>query len=83
MMFNFDCTTKGDIKQHNPNWSEIPDHPYKILIVGGSGSEKTNALINLINQEPNIAQFFLCAKDSYEAKYQLLTDKKKVQAYRI
>ena len=32
-MINFDDVTKENIKEHNPNWSEIPDHPYKILIV--------------------------------------------------
>ena len=37
-MFNFDYIKKGDIKEHNPNWAEIPDHPYRILIFGGSGS---------------------------------------------
>ena len=29
-MFSFDYIKKGDIKKHNPNWPEIPDHPYKI-----------------------------------------------------
>ena len=32
-MFNFDFITKEDIKKHNPNWPEISDHPYRILIV--------------------------------------------------
>ena len=36
-------------KKHNPNWPYIPDHPYKILMIGGSGSGKTNTLLNLIN----------------------------------
>ena len=53
-MFNFDYITKEDIKEHNPNWPEIPDHPYRILIVGGSASGKTNTLLNLINYEPDI-----------------------------
>ena len=39
-MINFDYAIKEDIKKHNPNWSEIVDHRYKILIAGGSGSEK-------------------------------------------
>ena len=39
-MFNFDYVIKEHIKEHIPNWSEVPDHPYRILIVGGSGSEK-------------------------------------------
>ena len=38
---------------HNPNWPYIPDYPYRILIIGGSGSGKTNVLLNLIkNQRP-------------------------------
>ena len=40
--------------QHNLKWSYIPDHPYRILIIGGSGSGKTNALLNLINNQPGI-----------------------------
>ena len=41
-MINFDYITKENIKQHNPIWSEIPDHPYRLLIVGGFGSGKRN-----------------------------------------
>ena len=44
-MIKFDDVTKENIKEHNPNWSQIPDHPYRILIVGSSESEKTNSLI--------------------------------------
>ena len=54
----------------------IPDHPYKILIIGGSGSGKTNALLNLINNQPDIDKIYLYAKDPYEAKYQFLINKK-------
>ena len=60
---------KKNIKEHNPNWPEIPDHPYRILIIGGSGSGKTNKLLNLINQEPDIDKTYLYAKDPSEAKY--------------
>ena len=77
-MFYFDYITKEDIKEHNPNLLEIPDHPYRILLVGGSGSGKTNLLLNLTNKE-NI-NFILYAKALYEAKYQLLITKEKVQA---
>ena len=39
-MLNFDYITKENIKEHNPKWAETPDHPYRILIIGGSGSSK-------------------------------------------
>ena len=74
-MFNFDYITKEDMKEHNPNWPEIPDRQYRILIVRGSGSGKTNALLNLIKNEPYIDKIYLYAKDPYEAKYQLLINK--------
>ena len=75
-MFNFDYITKEDIKEHIPNWPEIPDHPYRILIVRGSGSGKTNALCNLINNEPDIEKKYLSDKDPHKAKYQLITNKR-------
>ena len=48
-MINFDELTSENKRVHNPNWPYIPDHPYRILIIGDSGSGKTNALLNLIN----------------------------------
>ena len=59
-------------KKHNPDWPYIPDHPYRILIIGGSGSGKTNTLLNLINNQPDIDKIYLHAKDPYEDKYQFL-----------
>ena len=44
-MINFYYVKKENIKEHNPNWPQIPDYPYKTLIIGGSGSGKTNYLI--------------------------------------
>ena len=73
---NFDYITKKDIKEHNPNWPKIPDHPYQILIIGGSGYGTTNALLNLINNEPDIDKIYLYAKDPYDAKYKLLISKR-------
>ena len=49
-MFNYDYVTKENIKKHNPNWPDIPDYPFKIIIIGGSGYIKTNALLTLINK---------------------------------
>ena len=63
---------KDDIKEHNPKWPEISDHPYRIQIAGGSGSRKTNTLLNLINSEPDLDKTYLYSKDPYKAKYQLL-----------
>ena len=77
-MINFDDdVTKENIKEHNLNLSQIPDHPYRILIVGDLGSGKTNSLFNLISYQPDIDKIHLDAEDPYEAKYQLLINKKK------
>ena len=45
-MINFDDVTKETIKEHNLNGSQISDHPSWMLIIGGFGSGKTNALFN-------------------------------------
>ena len=74
-MINFDDYTNENIIEHNSKWPYIPDHPYRILIVGGSGSGKTNALLNLINNQPDIDEIYLYAKDPYEKKYQYLINK--------
>ena len=74
-MFNFDYITQEDIKEHNPNWPDIPDHPHRILITGGSGSGKTNALLNMVNMDPHIDKIYLYAKDPSKAQYQLLISK--------
>ena len=58
---------------HNPNRSYIPDHPYRILIIGGSGSGKTNVLLNLMkHQQPDIDKVYLYVKNPFESKYLLL-----------
>ena len=61
-MINFDDVTKENIKEHNPNLPQIPDHPYKILIVEGSGSEKRNSLFNLISQHSILIKFIYMLK---------------------
>ena len=75
-MTNFDNVIGENIKEHNPNWPQIPDHPHRILIVGGSGSEKTNSFLNLINQKPDINNIYLYVNDPHEAKIQFLLNKR-------
>ena len=67
-MINFGDVVKENIKEHNPSWPQIPDHPYGILLIGGSGSEK-KSLYNLINHQSDIDKIYLFAKDLYDAKY--------------
>ena len=75
-MINFDNYVNENKTKHNKNWPYIPDHPYRILIIGGSGSGKTNVLLNLIENQPDIDKIYLYAKDPYEAKYQYLINKR-------
>ena len=75
-MINFDDVTKENKKEYNPNWLGIPDHPYRILIVGYSGSGKTNTLLNLIIHQPDVDKIFLYAKDPSKSKCQLLINKR-------
>ena len=49
-----------------------------MLIIGGSGSGKTNALLTLMNNQPDIDKIYLYAKDPYEAKYQFLINKREI-----
>ena len=59
--------------KHNPNWLYIPDHPYRILIIGRLGSGKTNVLLNLIKKQgPDIDKIYLYVKDPFKSKYKLL-----------
>ena len=70
MMNNYNQSLE---KNHKPNWPYIPDHPYRILIIGGSRLGKTDVLLDLIkHQRPDIDKVYLYVKDPLESKYQLL-----------
>ena len=82
MTKNYDESVK--INQ-NRNWPYIPNHPYWILIIGGSGSGTTNVLLNLMNdqmlyqmlyQRPDVNRIYLYVKDPFKSKYQLLLNRK-------
>ena len=71
-MINLDSITNENNKEHNEKWPCIPDHPYRILIIGGSGSGKTSALLNLIKEQVKrdvIDKIYLNARDLNEPKY--------------
>ena len=65
-----DSITNENNKEHNEKWPSIPHHPYRILIIGGSGLGKTNALLNLIKEQNDIDRIDLYAKDLSEPKYE-------------
>ena len=76
-MINSDNYTNENRTEHNSKWPYIPNYSYRILVVSGSGSGKTNGLLNLITNQPDIDKIYLHAKDPYEAKYQYLINKLK------
>ena len=71
-MINFDDYVSENRTEHDKNWPHTPDKPYRIFIIGGSESGKTNLLLNLIEDQPDIDKIYLYAKDPFEAKYQYL-----------
>ena len=73
-MTNFHDVAKENMKVHNANYSRIPDHPYRISVIGGSVTRKTNQ---------DIDKIYLYAKDPCEAKYQLLTNKREGKSLRL
>ena len=75
-MNNFDDYFNENRTEHIRNWSYTPDHPYRILIIGDSGSGKTDALLNLIENQPDIDKIYSYAKDPYKSKYQYLLNKR-------
>ena len=76
-MINPDSTRNESNKEHNEKWTFISDHSYRILIIGGSGSGKTNALLDLIKEQDDIDKIYLYAKDLSEPKYEFLIKKHK------
>ena len=75
-MINSDYCANENKTKHNLNWPYIPDHPYRILIIGGSGSGKMNALLNLTNKQRDVDKIYLYAKDPCEDKHQFLIIKR-------
>ena len=78
-MINLDSITNENNKKRNEKWYCIPDHPYLILIIGGSGSGKMNTLLNLIKEQDYhdvIDKIYLYARDLSEPKYQFLIKKR-------
>ena len=75
-MINLDSITNENNKENNEKSPYISDHPYRIIIIGCSGSGKTNALINLINEQNDIDKIYLYARDLSEPKYEYLVKKR-------
>ena len=73
-----DSITNENNKEHNEKWPFIPDHPYRILIIGGFGSGKTNALLNLIKEQCDIDKIHLYPKDLKEPSMNFLSKSAKM-----
>ena len=76
-MISLDSITDENNKEHSEKWLYIPDHPYRITIIGGSGSGKANALINLTNEQNDFDKIYLYVRDLSEPKYEYLIKKRK------
>ena len=77
-MINLNSITNENNKKHNEKWPYIPDHLYRIIITNGSGSGKTNTLLNLIKEQDKhdvIDKIYLYTRDLKEPKYQFLIKK--------
>ena len=67
-MINLDNIVNNNNEEHNEKWPYIPDHLYRILIIGSSGSGKTNALLNLITEQNDIDKIYLYARNFSKPK---------------
>ena len=76
-MIDLGSITNKNNKKHNEKRPYILDHPYRILIIGGSGSGKINTLLNLINEQIDSDKIYLYARDLNEPKYKVLIEKRK------
>ena len=74
-MINLDSITNENSKEHNKKGLYFPYDPYRILIIGGSGSRMTNALLNLIKEQDDIDKNYLYEKDLSERNYKFLIKK--------
>ena len=79
-MINFDDITKENIKEHNPDWLQIPDPAYRMLIIGSSRLGRTNSLFNLIGRQPDVDKTYWYFKDSFNAKYMLSINKRQAES---
>ena len=72
----FTLVLNKNVRERSPNWPQIPDLIYRLLIIRGSGSGNTHALFNLINHQLDDNKIHLYAKDCYGEKYNLLITKR-------
>ena len=75
-MINLDNIIKENIKEHNRNWPQSPDHSQRISVIGGSGFGKRYSLFNSLSHQPIMDTIYSYSKDTYEAKYQFLMKKR-------
>ena len=77
-MINLDSITNENNKRKTEKWPYISHHPYRISTISGSGSRKTNMLLNLINEQNDIDKIYLYARDLNKTKHKSLIKKRKV-----
>ena len=87
-MICYDDFSKSNISKHNPNWPQALDHPYIILLVRGSGSGKTNILLNLIKRQDDddysiIYKIYLYVKHPNQARYQYFIKNYKKMVFKV